>query len=92
MNINWNNVSYDLLLEFSLKYPKLIKSLKLENIFEKSLGLNILKCIQRENSIIAGYYKKDNTTNINSSFNKRLIEESVNGTVSLIFNNLLSKI
>jgi hypothetical protein len=74
-----------------LKYPKLIKSLKLQNVFEKSLGSNILKKIQRENNIISTYYQKDNPNNINSSFNKRIIEESVNGTVSIIFDNLLSK-
>ncbi len=88
--INWQNVSTELILEFLMKYPKLIEYCKLEKIFQKSLQINLLNHVQRDNSYINNLFKQNNYESGNN-LNKRLIEESVNGTVSIIFNNLFSK-
>lgn len=92
--INWGNISSELLLEFAMKYPKIIKNCKLEKAFEQSLQNNLLNTLHNQNSLINSLYNsQDNSLNNNgNNLNKRLIEESVFGTVSLIFKDLLSKI
>jgi len=54
------------------------------------LILELLNHVQRDNSYINNLFKQNNYESGNN-LNKRLIEESVNGTVSIIFNNLFSK-
>ena len=73
-----------------MKYPKIVKNCKLENIFEESLKNNVLNSLQRENSLI-NYYYKNNVDYKTQNENVRLIDESILGTISLFMQNLLSK-
>jgi len=97
--IDWRNISSELILEFSMKYPKIIKNCRLETAFEQSLQVSLLNRLHSQNSLINRLYNSPNSSqNLNfhsgnDNFNnKRLIEESVYGTVCLMFKDLLSMI
>jgi hypothetical protein len=89
--IDWQNVSAELLLEFSMKYPKITKNCRLEKSFEQSLQNSLLNKLHSQNSFINNLYNSNGNQNNSNSSNKRLIEESIFGTVSLMFENLLSR-
>lgn len=86
-------MSTEHVIEFLLKYPKLIKNSKIEIVLKQSLQNSVFNSVQKQNILIKNYYN-----DISKSFcgqenrlNAKLIEESIFETVSIFFKNLLSK-